>query len=445
MNTKTKNNASVGRILAWGTRPIALGSITIIIGYLSLYCTNTLHMEPALVGTLLMASKIFDGVTDLVAGWLVDNTNSKWGKGRPYELSLIGAWVCTWALFSTPERWGTVGKSVWLFVFYTLVFSVFYTLLNAGETPYIIRAFGDAISVSKVSSYVGIFVTIGSVVIAMLFPMMVGSMATSAAGWSKLIAMFGVPLTIFGMIRFFLIKETYVDENEGNEQKAEKLSLKEIAVAIKSKYIWLASIGVAIANLIMGMSVGSYYFTDVVGDIAKMSTVTMVTSLNVLAMVIFPILLKKYSVMQIAAGVSVVGAAGYFINFIAGGNMGLLMIGALLGSFAALPFSYLRSVICMQIADYNEANHMARMEATLAAVMNFLAKIGSALGSFMVGVMLSMGGYDGNLSTQPDSALFMIKVLYGLIPAVLTLITVPCAIGFRPLDKWTKERQGKGE
>lgn len=435
MSAKVQKNASIGRIMAWGTRPIALGAITIIIGYLSLYCTNTLHMEPALVGTLLMASKIFDGVTDLLAGWLVDNTNTKMGKGRPYELSLIGAWVCTWALFSTPESWGTVGKSIWLFVLYTLVFSIFYTLLNASETSYLIRAFGDAGSVSKVASYTGIFVSIGSIVVAVLFPMMVGSMATSAAGWSKLIAMFGIPLTLFGLIRFFVIKETYAGESE----KAESLSLKEIFEAMKSRYIWLAAVGVAIANLIMGMSVGTYYFTDVVGDIAKLSTVTLFTSLNVLAMVIFPVLLRKYSVMQVAGGLAVIGAVGYFINFVAGGNTGLLIVGALLGSFAALPFSYLRSVICMQIADYNEAHNMARMEGTLSAILNFLGKIGSALGSFMVGVMLTMGGYDGSLTVQPDKAIFMIRILYSIIPAVLTLITVLCAIGFRPLDKWTKE------
>lgn len=437
MSGKMKNKVSVGRIFAWSTRPIALGAITIIIGYLSIYCTNTLHMEPALVGTLIMASKIFDGITDLLAGWLVDNTNSKMGKGRPYELSLIGAWICTWALFSTPESWGTVGKCIWLFLLYTLIFSIFSTLLNAAETSYMIRAFGDKLSVSKVSAYTGIVVTIGSIVIAVLFPMLVGSLATSASGWSKLILMFAIPLTIFGMIRFFVIKETYVEEDE----KTSKLSFKEIIMVMKSRYIWLASIGVAISNLILGMGVGSYYFADVVGDIAKLSAVTMFTSLNVLAMVIFPVLLKRYSVMQVAAGVAVVGSVGYMINFFAGANMGLLIIGALLGSFAGLPFNYLRSVICMQIADYNEANNMARMEATLAAVMNFLGKIGSALGSFMVGGLLSMSGYSGALEVQPDSAIFMLRVLYGLVPAIFTLITVLCAVGFRPLDKWTRENE----
>ena len=66
-----------GKIVAWGTRPIALGAVTILTMYLSLYCTDTLKMPAALVGSLLMASKIFDGITDLLAGWLVDNTNTK--------------------------------------------------------------------------------------------------------------------------------------------------------------------------------------------------------------------------------------------------------------------------------------------------------------------------------------------------------------------------------
>ena len=60
---KSPSSVSFGKIFAWGTRPIALGATTIIVGYLSLYCTDVLHMNPGLVGVLLMASKVFDGVT----------------------------------------------------------------------------------------------------------------------------------------------------------------------------------------------------------------------------------------------------------------------------------------------------------------------------------------------------------------------------------------------
>lgn len=38
-------------------------------------------MNPALVGTLLVVSKLLDGFTDIIAGYLVDKTNTKWGEG----------------------------------------------------------------------------------------------------------------------------------------------------------------------------------------------------------------------------------------------------------------------------------------------------------------------------------------------------------------------------
>lgn len=104
---ETAKKMPKGKMVAWATRPISLGAITIIIGFFSLYCTNTLGLSPALVGSLLMASKIFDGITDLIAGWIVDNTNTRWGKGRPYELCIIGAWICMWALFTVPENGGS--------------------------------------------------------------------------------------------------------------------------------------------------------------------------------------------------------------------------------------------------------------------------------------------------------------------------------------------------
>lgn len=138
------NRVPVWKLFAWQTSPISAGAVAIIMGYLMMYCTDVLGMSAALVGSLLMASKIFDGVTDLVAGWLVENTHSRLGKGRPYGLCLIGVWVCTYALFAVPERWSMTGKAVWLFIMYTLIYSVFQTLLNASETPYVIRVFGTA-------------------------------------------------------------------------------------------------------------------------------------------------------------------------------------------------------------------------------------------------------------------------------------------------------------
>lgn len=86
-----KKRFPFGRFFAWKTSDISAAGLNIIVtGYLTIYCTNFLGLSGTLVGTILLISNIFDAVTDLVAGFVIDNTHSKWGKGRPYELGIVG-------------------------------------------------------------------------------------------------------------------------------------------------------------------------------------------------------------------------------------------------------------------------------------------------------------------------------------------------------------------
>ena len=94
----------------------------------------------------------------------------------------------------------------------------------------------------------------------------------------------------------------------------------------------------------------------------------------------------------------------------------------------------------MEIADYNEINNLPRMEGSLAAATNFTIKIGQAIGAFLLGIMLSFGNYDGALSTQPDSAILVIRILNSFIPAILMVVMVICVLAYRPLEKILKEK-----
>ncbi|MCD8362058.1 MAG: MFS transporter [Lachnospiraceae bacterium] len=436
------DHVSIGKLVAWQMRPISLGAVTIITMYLSLYCTDTLGMPAALVGTLLMASKIFDGATDLFAGWLVDNTNTKLGKARPYELCIIGVWICMYAMFAASDTWSLTVKSVWLFVTYTLVFSVFSTLLNAAETPYIVRAFKTPLAVTKVSAYGGVIVTLGSMVVSVSFPIFVGTMGTSAAGWRRLMAMYAIPLVCIGLLRFFFVKEE-ADVNE--TAKEERVGIKDILQVVTSnRYIWLMALACMVPQLVTSLSAATYYFTWIVGDISLYSTVQMLSIVSLIVIIFFPTLMKKYSAMQLIGFFAAVAFAGYILLFFAGTNMPLLLIGSFLGGLVTLPTSYMKSPIIMQISDYNEHNGKPRMEATMAAVANFMNKIGSAFGSFLLGIMLTLGGYDGNLEVQPDGALTMIRILFSLVPAIFMIVVVLSSIGFRPLDKFSKEKELQG-
>lgn len=82
----------------------------------------------------MAASKLVDGVTDVFAGYIVDKTHSKLGKGRPYELCIIGTWVCTYLMFAASPEWADMTKYIWVVSMYIMVCAVFNTLLNAGKT-----------------------------------------------------------------------------------------------------------------------------------------------------------------------------------------------------------------------------------------------------------------------------------------------------------------------
>ena len=75
----------LGKLLLWNSSSCSVALSTLMLGYVTFYCTDVLQLAPALVGTLFMVSKIFDSFTDIVAGFIVDRTQTRRGKGRPNE------------------------------------------------------------------------------------------------------------------------------------------------------------------------------------------------------------------------------------------------------------------------------------------------------------------------------------------------------------------------
>lgn len=427
---KDPTKVSMGKVLAWNSRPVALGAITIVIGYFSIYCTDTLGMNAALVGMLLMASKIIDGVTDLLAGYMVDNTRTKWGKARPYEICIVLAWLCTVLLFSARSSWALPVKAIWIFVMYTLVFSIFSTFLNAAEAPYCVRAFGSKEAITKVSALGGIFVTVGCMAVSISFPMLMGKLATSDKGWSQLMLIYAIPLVLIGILRFIFIKEEF----SPNEEVSEKTSLKEMLSMLRNnKYAWcMAGINGA-TQFVAGLGAATYYFTWVVGDIGKYSVLQVFSIVSLLVMLVFPAIIKRKSANFLIMMGAVLGIIGYGINLFAGANMIVLIVAFLFTGIAVLPASYLRSVMVMEISKYNQWKGYTPLEATTSALANFFGKIFTAFGSLVLGTMLSLGGYDGSLASQSTGAMNMIKILYSIVPMIAMVVMLFSTIIYKSL------------
>lgn len=67
----------IGKLILWNSSSCSVALSTLVLGFATFYCTEVLQLNSAMVGTLFMVSKIFDSVTDVVAGFIVDRTKTR--------------------------------------------------------------------------------------------------------------------------------------------------------------------------------------------------------------------------------------------------------------------------------------------------------------------------------------------------------------------------------
>lgn len=428
---KKKKELTFGKLIAWSLRGGSTGVALMIMGYLSMFAIKVLGIPAVTVGTLMLASKFLDGVTDIFAGYIVDKTNTKIGRGRPYELCVIGLWITTLALFICPASWGTTLKCVWLFIMYAFSNSVFMTFLNANQTVYMVRAFSDQKDYVALSTYGGLIPMVVVVIFNIIFPVLIGRIATSQAGWITLILIFAVPMVVLGLLRFFVVKETRkIDEKSG-----EKLSMKDVFTVLKKNpYIYIIALATFTMNLITNMGVNNFYFTDIVGNIGLLGALSAVQMIAIPMMLVIPTILKRTTVVKIIRVGILCTMAGYLINFFAGANFPLLAVAAVLYGGGAVPISMLTGLMIIDCAEYNEYKGLYRLEGSLGAINGFAQKLGAGLGAGLLGILLGLAGYSETAAVQTAGALNMVRLLFSLIPAALYLL-VYLAFHLYKLDK----------
>ena len=440
MKQQKPGRLPVGKFFAWKSSDITSAGVFLIIStYLTMFCTDFLAMDPLVVGNIILVSNIIDFFTDLIAAYVIDNTKTKWGKARPYELGAIGMTVFTTLMFMTPGGWSQGLKIGWVFCMYTFIFGVFNTFRTSANVPYLIRAFSnDRTVIGKVSSYGGIVTTMGSMVVSLTFPKLMAKLATSTAGWTPLILIYMVPLSVLGVLRFIFVKE---DPSVDASQIRDKVSFKDIwALICKNGYAWLYLLIMFFFQTIQSIGALSYYFKYIVGDVESMGLLSIMSFVLLPTMFLFPLIMKKLSAAQIIALGAVFSCLGYVVNFFAGSSMTMLIIGAVITAFAMLPVSYLGNMVQMDLCTYNQHLGLPRMDASIGAIFNgFGTQLGQGFGGWLLGFALSVSDYvasEGDaVVAQPESAITMIRLLYSLIPLVLMVLLAVTAFALSKLSK----------
>lgn len=415
--------------LAWSSRGIAASINVILLGYITYYCTDLLGLNPAIVGAILLGSKVVDGITDLMIGFIVDKTNTRWGKGRPYELFIVFLWIFTIMIFNVPNI-GSTGQYVYVFIMYVLINAICQTALGGVDAVYMARAIKTQNNRIKVMTINGVVVMLLAIIFNIIFPQVISGIGATKEGWVTISLYLGIPLTLIGLLRFFLIKEIPDDKvvtkysDSKIRKKEESLSLISVLKLLsQNKFMFIIIALMFITNIINGMSAATtYYFKYMMGDIGLMSIASMTALTVPLMLVIFPLLSRKIGTTKILQVFTFIGIIGIVIRTIGGANMATILIGGLFSGLASIPISMMINAYLIDCMDYGEWKTGTRVEGSIASFVNFAAKLGSAVASGLVGLVMGLAGYDGALTVQSDTANIAIVGLYNFLPLVLLII-----------------------
>lgn len=131
------------------------------------FATDVLHVAPAVMGAVFLASRIWDAVSDPIAGRLSDSTRSRLGRRKSWILaSSLPLALASVAMWAPPGDLDGFGLTVWItvsvFAFYTAytLFEVPHMALGA-ELTFALRERNRVFGVRQLLRSLGLFAAFG--------------------------------------------------------------------------------------------------------------------------------------------------------------------------------------------------------------------------------------------------------------------------------------------
>ena len=404
--------------------------------FLLYYYTNYVGLNSGVVGTIILFSKVFDGLSDLVMGTIIDRTHSKYGKARVWMMrSCVPFALATILLFAVPGNLSMTGKYIFVFVSYNLANTVIYTCVNC--------AYNTMSCVMTKNQYerglLGIFSMIGTVagqmVVSSVTLYIVAFFGDTAAAWTITFAIYAA----IGLL-LHIICITNLHERVGSDQEEKKENvpaLKALKALIQNKYWLMFTLVYTCIMLYSGIYGGSllYYAQYVLGDANYQGTISVVgMATQMLFLILSFITIKKYGKGQtfnIGIIICIIGVAGQML--LGDTFLNQVIFAAIKGIGVGL-FGAVSTGICADTVEYGEWKTGVRTEGMAFAAMTFASKIGNGLGTAIIGWMLTFGGFDATLETQSASAILAIRCGYVIVP-LLICIVMAVTMHFYDLDK----------
>lgn len=103
----------------------------LLTSFVMIYLTDTIGLNAGVIGVLIAVSKIFDGITDIIFGTLIDKTHTKMGKAKPWMLyGFIGCAITLIGVFAIPMNMDNFGSVRMVLYVATHFLTVYFILAN---------------------------------------------------------------------------------------------------------------------------------------------------------------------------------------------------------------------------------------------------------------------------------------------------------------------------
>jgi len=394
--------------------------------YLLYFYTNVYGLAATAIGTLFLITRILDAVIDPVIGVMIDKTNSRFGKARPYILYLtIPFGIFSVLTFITPE-FSDGGKLIYAYATY-LILGILYSGVNLPYGALMPMMTKDSEEKTQLSSFRIMGMAVGSILVAALTNPLVKWFGggNDQLGFPVTMGIF----TVIAMIMFYLVFRNCKERFSESAEKTKDLDIRVSAKNMFNNQPWLM---IAISSVIMFLRIGVVfgvlvYFVQYVLKQPEMIPfyLTLANVANFAGGALAPFVLKRLgkrsgSIAALSAAVVLYGV----LFFLEQGSPALYLVIFFLANVGIGINSPANFSMLADTVDYQEWKFGHRSEGMLYSAYSFATKFGIAVGGSLVAYALGFASYDPKaVTTQAEE---MIRILFYMGPIVLTILQIGC-------------------
>ena len=422
--------------IGYGSGDIA-GNVVyaLLSAFVMIFLTDTVGMNAGIVGTLIAVSKLFDGVSDIFFGSLIDKTNTKMGKARPWMLyGYFGCAVCLVAIFCIPADLSPTAQYAWFFIAYTLLNAGFYTANNIAYSALTALVTKNNHERVQMGSIRFMFAFGTSMLIQTITVGLVAKFGGGAAAWRTVAVIYAIVGVISNTLAVLSVKELSPEElAEGEAGKEEKKEEEKYSLAdafrllIRNKYyLMICAAYILMQTYSATLNMGIYYMTYVLKNANLLGVFSWAINIPMIIGLLFtPALVAKWGGMyRLNLTGYTIGTLGRLGVMIAGymGSVPLMLACTAIAAIGMSPLQGDMNALIATCSEYTFLTSGKRVDGTMYSCTSLGTKLGGGIGTALAGWLLAFSGYVGKAAEQSASTLNMLHIMYLWMPMIFNLL-----------------------